>query len=83
MRKTRLMAILATGERSRGELEDPTQEAQVAVAALQASAQGKGCPDMNTTYTVKHIQKGLTLFIAQGVRPRNRPFFARSAHCRV
>ena len=34
---------------------DPTQEAQVAVAALQASAQGEGCPGMNTTYTVKHI----------------------------
>jgi hypothetical protein len=29
MRKTRLLAILATGERSRGELADPTQEAQV------------------------------------------------------
>ena len=41
---------------------DPTQEAQVAVAALQASAQGEGCPGMNTTYTVKHIQKGPPLF---------------------
>ena len=45
---------------------DPTQEAQVAVAALQASAQGEGCPGMNTTYTVKHIQKGLTLFVTSG-----------------
>ena len=35
---------------------DIAQEAQVAVAALQASAQGEGCPGMNTTYTVKHIQ---------------------------
>ena len=58
MRKTRLLSILATGERSRGEFADPTQEAQIAVAALQASAQGE-----NTTYTVKHIQKGLTLFV--------------------
>jgi hypothetical protein len=40
---------------------DIAQEAQVAVVALQASPQGEGCPDMNTTYTVKHIQKGLTL----------------------
>ena len=40
MRKKRLLAILATGERSRGELADPTQEAQVAVATLQASARG-------------------------------------------
>ena len=63
MSKKRLLAILATGERSRGELADPTQEAQVAVAALQASAQGEGGPGMNTTYTVKLIQKGLTLFI--------------------
>ena len=38
---------------------DIAQEAQVAVAALQASAQGEGCPGMNTTYTVKHIQMGL------------------------
>ena len=30
---------------------DLAQEAQVAVAALQASAQGEGCPGMNTTYT--------------------------------
>ena len=39
------------------------QEAQVAVAALQASAQGEGRPVMNAglAYTVKHIQKGLTL----------------------
>ena len=42
---------------------DPAQEAQVAVAALQASAQGEVCLGMITTYTVKHIQKGLTLFI--------------------
>ena len=37
------------------------QEAQVAVAALQASAQGEGRPVMNAglAYTVKHIQKGL------------------------
>ena len=42
---------------------DIAQEAQVAVAALQASAQGEGCPGMNTTYTVKHIQKGPTFFI--------------------
>ena len=32
-------------------------------SALQASAQWEGCPGMNTTYTVKHIQKGPTLFI--------------------
>ena len=38
---------------------DIAQEAQVAVAALQASAQGEGCPGMHTTYTVKNIQKGL------------------------
>ena len=39
------------------------KEAQVAVAALQASAQGEGRPVMNAglAYTVKHIQKGLTL----------------------
>ena len=43
---------------------DIAQEAQVAVAALQASAQGEGCPGMNTTYTVKHIQKSPTLFIS-------------------
>ena len=42
---------------------DIAQEAQVAVAALQASAQGEVCPGMNTTYTVKHIQKGPTLFV--------------------
>jgi hypothetical protein len=30
----------------------------------QASSQGEGYPSMNTTYTVKHIQKGSTLFIA-------------------
>ena len=36
---------------------DSTKEAQVAVAALQASAQGEGCPGMITTYAVKHIQK--------------------------
>ena len=24
---------------------------------------GEGCPGMNTTYTVKHIQKGPTLFV--------------------
>ena len=41
----------------------PAQEAQVAVVALQASAQGEGRPVMNAglAYTVKHIQKGLTL----------------------
>ncbi len=66
MRKKRLLAILATGERSRGELADLTQEAQVAVAALQASAQGEGCPGMNTTYTVKNIQKCLTLLVNYG-----------------
>ena len=35
------------------------QEAQVAVAALQASAQGEGCSGMNadTAYTVNLIQK--------------------------
>ena len=55
--------MLVTGERSRGELADPAQEAQVVVAALQAPAQGEGCLGMNTTYTVKHIQKGLTLFV--------------------
>ena len=38
MRKKRLLAILAIGERSRGELAGPAQEAQVAVAVLQASA---------------------------------------------
>jgi hypothetical protein len=32
---------------------DIAQQAQVAVAALQASAQVEGCLDMNTTYTVK------------------------------
>ena len=39
------------------------KEAQVAVAALQASAQGEGCSGMNadTAYTVNLIQKGLTL----------------------
>ena len=37
---------------------DPTQEAQVAVAALQDSAQGEGCPGMNTTYT-----EGSDLFV--------------------
>ena len=42
---------------------DIAQEAQVVVAALQAPAQGEGCLGMNTTYTVKHIQKGLTLFV--------------------
>ena len=42
---------------------DLAQEAQVAVAALQASAQEEGCPGMNTTYTVEHIQKGLTPFL--------------------
>ena len=89
MRKTRLLAMLAIGERSRGELAselgissqlwlskaylsplmaeglhraDIAQEAQVAVGALQASAQEEGCLGMNTTYTVKHIQKGPTLF---------------------
>ena len=43
---------------------DPAQEAQVAAAALQASAQGEGCSVMNadTSYTVNLIQKGLTLF---------------------
>ena len=41
----------------------PAQEAQVAVAALQASAQGEGCSGMNadTAYTVNLIQKGLPL----------------------
>jgi len=41
------------------------KEAQVAVAALQASAQGEGCSGMNadTAYTVNLIQKGLTLLI--------------------
>ena len=41
----------------------PAQEAQVAVAALQASAQGEGCSGMNadTSYTVNLIQKGLPL----------------------
>ena len=40
---------------------DPAQEAQVAAAALQASAQGEGCSGMNadTAYTVNLIQKGL------------------------
>ena len=33
--------------------------AQVGVAGLQASAHGEGCPGMNKTYTVNHIQKGL------------------------
>ena len=42
---------------------DIAQEAQVAVAALQASAQGEGCLGMNTTYTVKLIQKGMTLLL--------------------
>ena len=39
------------------------KEAQVAVAALQASAQGEGCSGMNadTACTVNLIQKGLTL----------------------
>ena len=39
------------------------KEAQVAVAALQASTQGEGCSGMNadTAYTVNLIQKGLTL----------------------
>ena len=39
------------------------KEAQVAVAALQASAQGEGCSGMNadTAYTVNLIQKGLTI----------------------
>ena len=37
---------------------DIAQEAQVAVAALQASAQGEGCPVMNTTYT-----EGSDLFV--------------------
>ena len=38
------------------------RKAQVAVAALQASAQGEGCSGMNadTAYTVNLIQKGLT-----------------------
>ena len=42
---------------------DIAQEAQVAVAVLQASVQGEGCPGMNTTYIVKHIQKGLFISI--------------------
>ena len=71
MRKKRLLAIRATGERSRGELADPTQEAQVAVAALQASAQGEVCPGMNTTYTVKHIQKDP--FINELLTPNSFP----------
>ena len=43
---------------------DPAQEAPVAVAALQTSAQGKGLSGMttDTAYTVELIQKGLTLF---------------------
>ena len=44
---------------------DIAKEAQVTVAALQAYAQGEGCFGMNTTYTVKHIQKGPTLFITK------------------
>ena len=40
---------------------DTAQDAQVAVAALQASAQGEECSGMNadTAYTVDLIQKGL------------------------
>ena len=57
---------------------DIAQEAQVAVAALQASAQGEGCPGMNTTYTVKHIQKGPTLF---AIYFDNLPFRFDSFNC--
>ena len=44
------------------------KEAQVAVAELQASAQGEGCSGLNadTAYTVNLIQKGLTLLTLTG-----------------
>ena len=51
---------------------DPAQEAEVAVAALQASAQGERCPGMNTTYTVNLIQKGLTLLLQRTFLPHPR-----------
>ena len=57
-----VQSLLKSADRAGLHRADPIQEAQVAVATLPASAQGKGCPGMNTTYTVKHIQKGLTLF---------------------
>ena len=64
-----VQSLLKSADRAGLHRADPIQEAQVAVATLPASAQGKGCPGMNTTYTVKHIQKGLTLFTRSRLSP--------------
>ena len=52
---------------------DPAQEAQVALAALQAFAQRKVRRGMNafSSYTVKHIREGLTLFSDRVIVKRN------------
>ena len=41
--------------------------------------EGEGGPGMNTTYTVKHIQKGMTLFDEKRVREKLRRLDALSS----
>ena len=109
---TRMLALLASGERSRSERAgvgagyfepalavqglpesadgaglhraDPAKEAQVAVAALQASAQGEGCSGMNadTAYTVNLIQKGLPLLTFRPCETGGCPCFSATARRR-
>ena len=56
--------VLESADGAGTHCSDPAQEAQVALAALQAFAQRKVRRGMNafSSYTVKHIREGLTLF---------------------
>ena len=56
------MRVLESADGAGIHCADPAQEAQVALAALQAFAQRKARNGMNAlSYTAEHIHKGLTL----------------------